>query len=1160
MAQQNRTVDIVDIQVNYQDAVRDIATYRENVSQLQRDQERLKRELKEGKISQEDYNKAMAATNINLKNQKDAMRALEKQVLNQVRQEQRQEGSLNQLRAALSNATKAYDDMSRAERQGAKGREMLDHINKITTELKQAEEETQRYYRNVGNYPSAFSKFRESLSLNSKAFSGLGSAASSSIIGITGVVGAATALIGALKQGVTTAMSFEKSQSTLSAILNVNKKDMKELTAQARELGAQTRYTASEVTELQTELAKLGYSQTDIKNMTKDVLNFASATGAELADAAQLAGAALRMFGADTTQTQEYVDKLAASTTNSALSFPYLQTALSTVAPVANSFGFKIEDVLALLGQLANAGFDASTAATATRNILLNLADANGKLAKSLGEPVSDLDGLINGLKKLEANGIDLGEALELTDRRSVSAFSTFLKTADGAGKLRDTLNGATGACADMAKTMSDNLEGDIASLGSAWDDLMISINNGQGLLRVGVQSLTEIIRETGSALTELKSLFSDTNESVSIFGATIKGIKSSITLAIRNIQTEISAKFILVRTGWNTLINALLTPWNSFMKVLDGDIKGAFNAWSEGWNSLIENMKKGLSDYATASANAMVASKKALGNDVDVVGGIKIGTKKRIGNWICEWNGKAWHGVERVKSSTDNKTDNKTNNNTNTGDDKAEKAKRQREKLAREQRKYEDNELKAVLKYEEELTKLMGSSLEARRAQINQKYNNEIADLEKTLSQKVNLTADAEDAIRKTIELKKKEQGIELAKLEEENVRKEIDKRVELLQSELNVTQSKTYEYYNIKRSIEMQENSKRLSELETAKNEELQGIEKGSDAELEIVERYEELMQNSRILMWQNIREIDNEQQTALYENRQLALENELAELQLHNERTLELEQNLDELGLDVVTQNELDQLEKQKEIADLKLEQIREQGQLEGETMDEYRARELAAQQEQADASRAIDAAQLKNKQAYTKSMQAIGQGLISLTNAIGESDESFAKISKVITLAQIAIDTGKALSAGIASASAMPYPSNLAAIATTVATVLTNITTAITTVKSAKFATGKVNIQGAGTSTSDSIPAMISNGESVMNAKATKMFAPMLEAMNAIGNGVTLPPSVNYQQSAMTVDMMGEAFASAVKDIRPVVSVEEISDSQKRVSIIQSLDTL
>jgi TP901 family phage tail tape measure protein len=276
--------------------------------------------------------------------------------------------------------------------------------------------------------------------------------------------------------------------------LGTTKDGVQDLNEQAQDLGATTVFTAKEVVELQTELAKLGYSVQQIQNMAPSVLNFAQATGSSLADAASLAGATLRMFEKDTTDTTEVVDKMVAATTKSALSFSYLQNAMSTVAPVDNAFGFNIEEVLALLGQLANAGFDASSAATATRNILLNLADANGKLAKRLGEPVKNLDDLVKGLKELDAQGVDLNETLELTDKRSVAAFNTFIKGADAAKTLRDELANSNGAAKKMAETMSDNLEGSMKSLTSAWEGFNLHINESNGFLKNCVDWLKDVV------------------------------------------------------------------------------------------------------------------------------------------------------------------------------------------------------------------------------------------------------------------------------------------------------------------------------------------------------------------------------------------------------------------------------------------------------------------------------------------------------------------------------------------------------------------------------------------------------------------------------------------------------------------------------------------
>lgn len=417
--------------------------------------------------------------------------------------EQIARASYNQLSAQYS-LNKAYiNSLSAKDRQIKKNKELVRSTREIYEQMKKLQAETGKMQLNVGNYPA----------LNSLV-SGFGRLA----FGIGSAAAAGMAAAHVIKSNVSLAREYEKSISVLAAILGTTSDQIEELTNQAEHLGATTVFTAKEVAELQTELAKLGYSTKDILNMAPSILDFAQATGSSLADAASLTGAALRMFEKDTTHTTEFVDKMSAATTKSALSFNYLNNALSTVSPVANAFGFKIEEVLALLGQLANAGFDASSAATATRNILLNLADANGKLATALGKPVTNLDELIDGLRKLNDRGIDLAETLDLTDKRSVAAFNTFLSGTDTVINLRDELLNADGAAKQMATTMADNLEGSLKALSSAWESFNLHINTSNGLFRSFIDWLTKAVRWIDKVYTRFERIIGLSKQSADEF------------------------------------------------------------------------------------------------------------------------------------------------------------------------------------------------------------------------------------------------------------------------------------------------------------------------------------------------------------------------------------------------------------------------------------------------------------------------------------------------------------------------------------------------------------------------------------------------------------------------------------------------------------------
>ena len=226
-----------------------------------------------------------------------------------------------------------------------------------------------------------------------------------------------------------------------------------------------------------------------------------------------------------------------------------------------------------------------------------------------------------------------------------------------------------------------------------------------------------------------------------------------------------------------------------------------------------------------------------------------------------------------------------------------------------------------------------------------------------------------------------------------------------------------------------------------------------------------------------------------------------------------------------------------------------------QREGESLEAFNARKLQLEADYQQQKAALTNKEIEVEQVKFEALESIAGGIGKVFQAMGESDEEFARLSKVLALAEIAINTGKAIAAGVAQAQSVPFPGNIAAIATTVATILANIATAISTVKSAKFAKGGL-ITGAGTGTSDSITAQVSNGESVMTASATALFSPLLSALNQLGGGV--PIVQTGVQSQLGEDMLAAAIAKGYALApAPVVSVKEINDVENRVKVIENL---
>lgn len=146
---------ILDIKVNYNEAIKAIAEYQTKIDKAKEAEAKLKEQLKAGDIKRQQYNEEMAASKAYINDCNDSIRVITKTMQNQLKQEKAQENSLVSLRAKLSNLTAEYDALSEAERNADTGMNIKNRINEVTDALKGAEEETQRYYRNVGNYKEA---------------------------------------------------------------------------------------------------------------------------------------------------------------------------------------------------------------------------------------------------------------------------------------------------------------------------------------------------------------------------------------------------------------------------------------------------------------------------------------------------------------------------------------------------------------------------------------------------------------------------------------------------------------------------------------------------------------------------------------------------------------------------------------------------------------------------------------------------------------------------------------------------------------------------------------------------------------------------------------------------------------------------------------------
>lgn len=876
---------ILDIKVNYSDAIKAIAEYQKKIDAAREAEKNLKKQLKDGEISRQQYNEAMAASKIAVADYNDSIRIINKTVQNQIKQEKEQEGSLRALRAELSNLTAEYDSLSEAERKGVRGDELKNKINEVTDALKGGEEETQRYYRNVGNYKEA-------------------------------IMEAASANIPFVEQINQMITSVEGLKNYLSGV--------------KEEIVAVTASTSGFTKVL--KLLKVTLVSTGI--------------GAFII----ALGSLVSWF----TKTQKGVE---------------------TANKIMGALGATIDILIDRAGKLGSA--------------LVNLFTGNFKQA---GE---DAKGVFSGIGK------------EIADETKQ------------AWKLAEVLNEIDKKEVMLSMSRAAN-RAEIEKLKKAADDQTLS---------------TQERTKAAEKAYELEK----------------KDLK---------IQTDLAKARIANMLGYTDVTEEALKT--------------------------IEDLQSGA-----------ITADEAIG---------KIGLSESTIEDLRKLSEEVNHLSELEEDSYGRQTEqqNTLNSIRQEGADKAKEAKQK--------------EVEAVRAAEDAMLALVKDKREQVRKEIEFTYSRQIEDLRARLNTETDLTVKARQAINDQIKALEQKKAAELQKLSEEELQKEIDNRSKLISLQLEAVTKGSEQEYQL-----------RMQQLLVQRDAELADKELTEQMKLAIVNKYNRQIDD---LVAQHEKEISEKQQEAV----RVRMENEIMQLQQSGA-------------------SELDILQEQ---ASQKLELLNSIQQQEGESEQEFLNRKLLANQEYIDAKKAIAEKEVEIEQAKYEAISSIASGLSSVFEALGDSNKGFAILSKTLALAEIAINTGKAIAAGVAQAQSVPFPANIAAIATTVTTILANIATAINTVKSAKFATGGL-VTGPGTGTSDSIPAQLSNGESVMTARATSMFAPLLSSFNQMGGGVPINVTQTSSQT-LGEDMLARAVAKGVQAIRPVVSVEEITRVNNRVKVLENLGSI
>ena len=1031
---------ILDIKVKYEDAIYGIIRYKEKIDQLKASIKDLQQQEKDKTITTNEMKVQTEAINATIKEYQYNVRALQKEIQNNVRTENEQEGSLKQLRAQLSNATKQYDEMAKAEREGAKGQALAKHINEITDKLKLAEEETQRYYRNVGNYYNSMMQAADDL--QGTEFFGMDIVNDTEVSNIIKLAQNMDGLTGKLKAFGKTAIGLVMNPyfAALAGVVGVGM-TFKWFYDYNKGLMEATRLT-KEFT---------GYTGEALETMRNSIAATADTMGKDFNDVLATADNLMANYHLSGEEAMKVINDGFASGAD--LSGDMLNK-IQQYAPTFHDAGISADQLVAILQQtrsgiFSDKGLDIITMAskkiremsTATSASL----DAIGISSKQVQQD------LANGTK----NTFDIIQQV-------ASKMKDFGADSQQVGDILKNVFGKQGAAAgiqliEQLDTMTTDIE-EVKKQTGEWGETQLENIKLHKELNSYLSSMFDMSQHGFEEMIEKGKMFG-----TKVLVQIMKGLFNTINYFI-----DWYNESLLLRGVINTLGTSFRLMWNAIKLVCNLGID-AFKRMGFAAKGMLDILE-GIVTFDLSKAQ------KGFKEIFDISGTIKEAWHDiknagiEIGNSFADGFENTVNGrLNHLKlANLDGGATSSEPANGNKGTTPAAKGSTTKTKA---QRAKEEAEAKA----EAERRKKQEKELQAQIALIQFQYNEQVMDAKKRY------LAGMYDNER--------DYSNDLEQLEKDMVARSIDAYVaagEIGAEKAQEMQAKLLDIM-IKAKADLKNKAK---EIVDELNKEFDDAEKArKDANI----------------LGDGTSDEDNDNAAKL-ERYRAFLEQKLAMTQENTEAQKQLQQQLHDTEVQLADDSNKKQQQKIGE-----------------------------------------------RQQMMANMISTLADGLSSFFNEQDKSFHNFLKsmLTSLLDAIEMAITAyyAQMLAHELAEKSWFGVASAAGMMALTKAA----FAGAKAAVKG--FSTGGY-VQGSGTGTSDSIPARLSNGESVMTAKATSMFSPILSAFNQLGGGV--PIVANNGGSNIGMDMLAAAVARGYQMApQPVVSVEEISRTQRRVQTIENI---
>lgn len=1030
---------ILDIKVKYEDAIYGIIRYKEKIDQLKQSIKDLQQQEKDKTITTNEMKVQTEAINATIKEYQYNVRTLRKEIQNNVRTENEQEGSLKQLRAQLSNATKAYDEMSRAERDSSKGQEMQEHIQDLIEELKEAEEATGRFQRSVGSYYDSMMKAADDLQ-NTEFFgfdvvddTGIGK-----VMEMGKSVEDLKVKFGALKN---TALSLLTNPYFL-AMAGVAGVGM------AFKWWYDYNKGLMEATRLTQQFT--GLTGDEMKSVRNEVLAVSNTFGLEFTETMQSANTMSKAFGISVSESLKIMQDGLVSGANANGEF------LDTIKEYPRYFkeaGLNAEEMVAISTQATKEGIFSDKGVDTIKEGNLRLRemttataaalDGIGISSKQVQKDLQDgskttfqvMQEVANKLKELPQSSAAVGSAI--ADIFGGPGEDAGLAYIEMLGDIELDMDKVKAKSGDLAKAQEDELNA-TKDLQDAMASLFDYTGGGFETMKaqlstIAKKSLTAVIKGTVKAINYFIDWY---NESL-----LLRGVIQTLGAAFRGVWS-------VVKGVANLIIDAMKQVGRSLkgaLDILEGIVTFDLSKAQQGFKEIFDLskfIKEGWKDIKQTGADFGHAFADGFENTV---------------------NGRLQHlklaNVDGGATSSEPTNGNKGTTPAAKGSTTKTKA-----QIAKE---------KAEAKAEAERRKKQEKELQAQIALIQFQYNEQVMDAKKRY------LAGMYDNER--------DYDNDLEQLEKNMVARSIDAYVAAGQI----------------------------------------GAEKAQEMQAKLLD----IMIKAKADLKNQAKEI-------------------VDELNKEFEDAEKARKDADIMNGGTGEEDDTAKLERYKAFLQSKLDAYKDYAAVQEQLQKDLSDTNVEIQKNENDKKKQFTEEQLQNMKNY---ILAVGDAFVDFFNSEDKSFHSFLKslLSSLLDAVEIAMEAqyieilGRGLAklgwAGVADAAAK------------LALLKAAFAGAKALVKG--FSTGGY-VQGSGTGTSDSIPARLSNGESVMTAKATSMFSPILSAFNQLGGGV--PIVANNGGSNIGMDMLAAAVARGYQMApQPVVSVEEINRTQRRVQTIENI---